>query len=67
MNDAGSLTLGTPITIRRASLAVVFAVAPIIATLPRQAANDAAAAALTPPVQIGEEYRNGSIKMIRVT
>lgn len=31
-----------------------------------QAANDAAAAALTPPVEIGNLYRNGSALMVRV-
>ena len=30
------------------------------------AANDAAAAALTPAVQIGQLYRNGSVLMVRV-
>lgn len=32
----------------------------------RNAANDAAAAALTPPVPVGGVYRNGSVLMIRV-
>jgi hypothetical protein len=37
-----------------------------ITTIPSiNAANDAAAASAG--VQIGEEYRNGSVKMIRVT
>ena len=31
------------------------------------AANDAAAAALTPPVPVGAPYRNGSVRMVRVS
>jgi hypothetical protein len=65
VNDAGNATLGTALTIKRSSQQVVFEVAPATAVLPINATNDAAAAAAG--VQIGTEYRNGSIKMIRVT
>jgi hypothetical protein len=43
---------------------LVLGAAPVITTLPANAANDAAAASAG--VLVGGEYRNGSIKMIRV-
>jgi hypothetical protein len=61
--DDGS-QLGSALTASRATGVVTLAVAPVLTTLPINAANDAAAAAAG--VVIGGEYRNGSIKMIRV-
>jgi hypothetical protein len=54
---------GTPaaaLTITRATGAIT------LGTIPPQAANDAAAAALVPPVGIGGLYRNGSALQVRV-
>lgn len=60
----GGINLGAALTITRATGVVTLATAPVITALPINAANDAAAAAAG--VQPGGEYRNGSIKMIRV-
>jgi hypothetical protein len=65
VNDAGTGLLFQCLGINRATSQVTLQVAPKITVLPTNAANDAAAAAAG--VQIGTEYRNGSVKMIRVT
>ena len=58
------VTLHPALNINRATQVITLAVAPTITTLPINAANDAAAAAAGVPP--GGEYRNGSVKMIRV-
>jgi hypothetical protein len=64
VNDAGSALIAPPaFTIKRSSGAVTLAVAPTIATLPTNAATDAAAAAAG--VLVGGMYRSGSTLMIR--
>ena len=62
--DDDGTTLHRAMSIDRATHQMTLAVAPTITTLPINAANDAAAAAAGVPP--GGEYRNGSVKMIRV-
>jgi hypothetical protein len=64
VNDAGTGLLFNCLGINRATSQVTLNVAHKLATLPVNAATDAAAASAG--VSIGGEYRNGSVKMIRV-
>jgi hypothetical protein len=64
-HDDGTIAAPAALTIKRSSLVATLAVAPTIAALPVNAANDAAAAAALVP--LNGLYRNGSVLMIRAT